>query len=98
MNALEFLNELNGSSIEESLMFVKDNGELGAVVLQDSKGTQFAVSKRHIEEMGDAIQVTKKGKEAFLVAKWRKAGQNSFWLRADEGQSRGKITLADILA
>ena len=97
MTALEFINELNGSSIEESLKFVKDNGELGAVVLQDSKGTHFAVSKRHIEEMGENIQVTKKGKEAFLVAKWRKAGSNSFWLRADENPARGKLTLADLL-
>ncbi len=97
MNAAEFLQTVEGSAIEENLKFVKNNSELNAIVLESKNGTQYAVSKQHIQEMGDGIQITTNKGVTYFVAKWRKAGQNSFWLRADEGSARAKLTLADIL-
>lgn len=96
MNAADFLKTLEGSSIEESLKFVKNNSEFKSIVLEDSEGNQFAVSHAHVAEMGEEIQVEKNKKGTFLVANWRRVKEGSFWVRADKAQSR-KITLADIL-
>ena len=96
MNAADFLKTLEGSSVEESLKFVKNNSDLKSIVLEDSEGNQFAVSHAHVKEMGDAISVVNEENVTYLVANWRRVKEGSFWVRADKAQSR-KITLADIL-
>ncbi len=79
------------------MLVVKRVAERGCVVLQDSKKNNYIVSERHLMEEDSIEQVTEKGKD-YLVANWRKVSENSEWVRADKAETRGKITLADLLA
>jgi hypothetical protein len=96
MTAAEFLRSLDENSVEEKLKFVKKNAELRSIVLQDSAEKTYAVNIDHVTEMGDAISVVNEDDNVYLVAKWRKVKEGSFWVRCDSAKTR-KLTLADIM-
>ncbi len=97
MTAAEYISQLRNTAIEQKLEVVKHVQDRQCFVLADTKGNKYLLSESHALEMGDGIQQEDKGGKTFFIAKWRKAGQSSEWLRADEGQPRSRITLADIL-
>jgi uncharacterized protein YktB (UPF0637 family) len=95
MTASEWLRSLDENSVSDKLKFVKKNAELRSIVLQDADKT-YAVSIDHVKEMGDAISVVNEDDNVYLVAKWRKVKEGSFWVRCDSAKTR-KLTLADIM-